>query len=176
MKKKSNEQLSEVVYEALLSDLVSLLDRARRASARAVNHVITSTYWEIGRRIVEHEQKGSRRAEYGEQLIKQLARDLTERLGRGFSQSNVFQMRQFFLTHREKFQTVSGKSASPEKFQTPSGKSQTLPVFPLSWSHYVRLLSLRSDQARQFYEEEASRGGWSVRQLDRQIATQFYVL
>jgi predicted nuclease of restriction endonuclease-like (RecB) superfamily len=69
---------------------------------------------------------------------------------------------------------VSGISASPEKFQTPSGKSQTLPVFPLSWSHYVRLLSLKSDQARQFYEEEALRGGWSVRQLDRQIATQFY--
>jgi hypothetical protein len=63
MKKKANEQLSEVVYEVLLSDVVSLLDGARRASARAVNHVITSTYWEIGRGIVEHEQKGSRRAE-----------------------------------------------------------------------------------------------------------------
>jgi predicted nuclease of restriction endonuclease-like (RecB) superfamily len=106
--------------------------------------------------------------------MKRLARDLTDRFGRGFSQSNVFQMRQFFLTHREKFQTVSGISASPEKFQTPSGKSQIVPVFRLSWSHYVRLLSLKSDQARQFYEEEALRGGWSVRQLDRQIATQFY--
>ncbi len=158
----------------MLSDVVSLLDRARRASARAVNHVITSTYWEIGRRIVEHEQKGSRRAEYGEQLMKQLARDLTDRFGRGFSQSNVFQMRQFFLTHREKFQTVSGISESAEKFQTPSGKSQTVPVFPLSWSHYVRLLSLKSAKARVFYEEEALCGGWSVRQLDRQIATQFY--
>jgi predicted nuclease of restriction endonuclease-like (RecB) superfamily len=105
--------------------------------------------------------------------MKQLARDLTERFGRGFSQSNVFQMRQFFLTHREKFQTVSGIS-EPGKFQTVSGKSRTVPLFPLSWSHYVRLLSVQHEHARQFYEEEALRGGWSVRQLDRQIATQFY--
>jgi predicted nuclease of restriction endonuclease-like (RecB) superfamily len=70
-------------------------------------------------------------------------------------------MRQFFLTHREKFQTVSGKS-------------RTVPLFPLSWSHYGGLLSIKNDDARQFYEEEALRGGWSVRQLDRQIATQFY--
>jgi hypothetical protein len=138
MKRKAKEQLSEAGYEALLSDVVLLLEGARRTSARAVNHVITSTYWEIGRRIVEHEQKGSRRAEYGEQLMKQLARDLTDRFGRGFSQSNIFQMRQFFLTHREKFQTLSGKS-------------QTVPLFPLSWSHYVRLLAVKSDDAQLFY-------------------------
>jgi predicted nuclease of restriction endonuclease-like (RecB) superfamily len=174
MKRKAKEKLSEPGYETLLSDVVLLLEGARRTSARAVNHVITSTYWEIGRRIVEHEQKGSRRAEYGEQLMKQLARDLTDRFGRGFSQSNVFQMRQFFLTHSEKLQTMSGISTSPKKFQTPSGKSQSVPLFPLSWSHYVRLLTVKSNKARQFYEEEALRGGWSVRQLDRQIATQFY--
>ena len=171
MKRKAKQQLSEPGYEALLSEVVSLLDTARRSSARAVNHVITYAYWEIGRRVVEHEQKGSRRAQYGEQLIKQLARDLTDRFGRGFSQSNIFQMRQFFLTHREKFQTVPGKSVVTEKFQTVSGKSQTVPLFPLSWSHYVRLLGVKSDDARQFYEQEALRGGWSVRQLDRQIAT-----
>jgi hypothetical protein len=106
--------------------------------------------------------------------MRQLARDLTERFGRGFSQSNVFQMRQFFLTHRSKFQTVSGISEAPGKFQTVSGKSLPVPLFPLSWSHYVRLLSVKDDNARQFYEDEALRGGWSVRQLDRQIATLFY--
>ncbi len=174
MKKSANRQLSDPAYETLLLDVVSLIDAARRTSGKAVNHIITSSYWEIGRRIVEHEQKGSRRAEYGEQLMKQLARDLSDRFGRGFSQSNVFQMRQFFLTHREKFQAVSGMSEPVEKFQTVSGKSRTVPLFPLSWSHYVRLLSVKNDAARQFYEQEALRGGWSVRQLDRQVATLFY--
>jgi hypothetical protein len=87
---------------------------------RAVNHVITSTYWEIRWRIIKHEQKESRRAEYGERLMKQLARDLTDRFGRGFSQINVFQMRQFYLTHPGKFQTVSGISTSLEKFHPHS--------------------------------------------------------
>ena len=73
MKRKAKEQLSEAAYEALLSDVVLLLEGARRTSARAVNHVITSTYWGIGRRIVEHEQKGLRRAECGQRLMKQLA-------------------------------------------------------------------------------------------------------
>jgi DUF1016 N-terminal domain len=161
MKKRAKTQLLDTAYAALLSDVMSLLDAARRTAGRTVNHIITSAYWEIGRRIVEHEQKGSRRAEYGEQLMRQLAKDLTERFGRGFSQSNVFQMRQFFLAHRGKFQTMSGKS-------------RTAPLFPLSWSHYVRLLSVKDDGACQFYEQEALRGGWSVRQLDRQIATLFY--
>ena len=174
MKKIAKMPLVDTAYGALLSQIVSLLDAARRTSGKAVNHIITSTYWEIGRRIVEHEQKGSPRAEYGEQLMGQLARDLTERFGRGFSQSNVFQMRQFFLTHRSKFQTVSGSSEAPGKFQTMSGKSIPVPLFPLSWSHYVRLLSVKDDNARLFYEDEALRGGWSVRQLDRQIATLFY--
>jgi predicted nuclease of restriction endonuclease-like (RecB) superfamily len=174
MKKNTTPQVSDAAYEVLLSDVVLLIDAARRASGRAVNHIITSTYWEIGRRIVEHEQKGSRRAEYGEQIMKRLAGDLTQRFGRGFSQSNVFQMRQFFLTHREKFETLSGTSDALEKFQTASGKSRPVLLFPLSWSHYVRLLSVKNAAARQFYEQEALRGGWSVRQLDRQIATQFY--
>ncbi len=94
--------------------------------------------------------------------MKQLARDLTDRFGRGFSQSNMFQMRQFSLTHREKVQTVSGIRIAC-KIPDTVWKIQTLPVFPLSWSHYVRLLSLKSDEARQFYEKEALRGGWSVR-------------
>ena len=150
MKRKAKEQLSEPGYETLLSDVVLLLEGARRTSASAVNHVITSTYWEIGRRIVGHEQKGSRRAEYGEYLIRQLAQDLPIRFGRGFSRTNVFQMRQFFLAHREKVQTVSGLSEPAGKVQTVSGQSIAVPLFPLSWSHYVRLLSLKSDKARQF--------------------------
>jgi predicted nuclease of restriction endonuclease-like (RecB) superfamily len=139
---------------------VELLERARAGAARAVNSVITSAYWEIGRRIVQEEQSGSEKAGYRERLIDRLSSDLTAQFGRGFSRSNVFQMRQFYLSHIEIVQTLSG--------QLP------LPTFPLSWSHYVRLLTVQDGAARSFYETEALRGGWSVRQLDRQIASQFY--
>jgi predicted nuclease of restriction endonuclease-like (RecB) superfamily len=166
---------SALGYERLVADLSRLLEDARRASARAVNTVITSTYWDFGRRIVEFEQGGEARAGYGEELLRQLARDLTERLGRGFSVTNLQNFRAFFLTWPI-HQTASGKSPDGKIHQTVSGESTTasVPEFPLPWSHYVRLMTVKAEAARRFYETEALRGGWSVRQLDRQIATLFY--
>ena len=117
--------------------------------------------------------KGKGRAEYGEGLMTMLARDLSEKFGRGFSFRNVFQMRQFYLAYREIVQTSSGQSSDDRILRTLSAKSE-FGVFPLSWSHYVRLLSVDNPTARAFYEAEAIRGGWSVRQLDRQISTLFY--
>jgi len=168
IKRKSDKPVSIQGYDGLLSGMVSLIEEARRVSARTVNAIMTATYWEIGRRIVENEQGGKRRAGYGEALLKQLSADLASRFGRGFAKSNLYQMRTFYLTYQDIFQTVFGKSKS-RKFQTPSGKSQPhnsqtpsaeLTVqaiserFPLPWSAYVRLLSLKSKQARAFYEEE----------------------
>lgn len=166
-------------YGGLLQGVVELLEEARRFSARSVNAVMTATYWEVGRRIVEFEQGGKTKPAYGEEVIDRLSEDLRARLGRGFSRSNVFQMRQFYLAYREKVQTLSGQSTE-RKIQTQSGLSQNLRIkgtprtFPLPWSHYVRLLSIEHANARAFYEAEALRGGWSVRQLDRQISTLFY--
>ena len=96
-------------YEAVLASLVTLLESARRFSARSVNTIMTATYWEIGRRIVGHEQGGKRKAEYGETLLKSLAVDLTARFGRGFGAVNLSHMRKFFLTWPEEniFQTAS---------------------------------------------------------------------
>ena len=174
--RKSDKPVSVQGYDGLLSGMVSLIKEARRVSARTVNAIITATYWEMGRRIVENEQSGRRRAGYGEALLKKLSADLTSKFGRGFSRQNLQQMRQFYRAYppTEICQTVSGKSG---KRQTPSGKF-TLDAlqdrFSLPWSAYVRLLSLKGKQARAFYEEEALRGGWSVRQLDRQINSQFY--
>ena len=108
--------------------------------------------------------------------MDRLSSDLMARFGRGFSRSNVFQMRQFYLAHVEIIQTASEQSRIAGIVQTPSGQLGQLPVFPLSWSHYVRLLTVQDGTARSFYESEAFRGGWSVRQLDRQIASQFYEL
>ena len=154
-----------------------------------MNAAITAAYWLIGRRIVEFEQSGGERAEYGNALIERLAEDLTGRFGRGFSRQNIQNMRLFYLSYPlgRIRQTPSGKLPLPPRQrirQTPSGTSETaslevgfddlLAAFPLPWSAYVRLLSVRNESAREFYEAEALRGGWSVRQLDRQINSQFY--
>ncbi len=174
--------------------IAELLEAARRTSARAVNAIMTATYWEIGRRIVEFEQAGEKRAEYGSALLKRLSTDLTGRLGKGFSERNLEQMRLFYSLWPNS-QTLSANSSTAVITETPSAKScpsvkskrqlasaqrgsdrleLIAGAFPLSWSHYVRLLTVENNQARTFYEAEALRGGWSVRQLDRQIATQFY--
>lgn len=205
-------------YGSLLTGISDLLDQARRMSARTVNRILTATYWEIGRRIVEHEQGGHARAEYGEATLARLSKDLTSKHGRGFSKRNLEQMRAFYVGW-EIAQTPSAqfeaRVALPAELgdptsaicPTPSGETeirQTVPAeapplagglrpmaqigqtpfagsppgtalaFPLSWSHYVRLMSVEKRHARAFYEAEAIRGGWSVRQLDRQIATQFF--
>lgn len=160
-------------YDGLLVEISSLLESARRSAGRAVNALMTATYWQIGRRIVEQEQQGSDRASYGEELVDKLATDLTKRFGRGFSRTNVFQMRQFFLAHRGIVQTPSGLSGRRRIVQTLSGLCAP-PQFPLPWSHYVRLLTIEDDPARNYYECEALRGGWSVRELDRQIASRAF--
>lgn len=195
MMEKMKSVASKVpLYSALVSDISGLLEQARRTTVRAVNGILTATYWEIGRRIVEFEQGGKERAEYGKELLQRLGRDLTDRFGRGFSDRNLLKMRSFYLgwgisptpsaklEMRAICQTAAGES-STSIVQTVSGKSEILQtvsaewlpdMFPLPWSHYVRLISVEKSHARAFYEAEAIRGGWSVRQLDRQIGTQFF--
>lgn len=122
-------------YNALLQSVGNALTQGRSRAAAAVNAAMVQTYWEIGRQIVEYEQKGNERAEYGTELLKRLSRDLTERYGKGFGKSNIFAMRRFFLLY-PKFQTVSGK---------------------LTWSHYVELLKVDDPLERSFYEKESVR-------------------
>lgn len=146
--------------DAVLDEIVDLIEVARRRAARAVNATITAVYWSIGRRIVIEEQRGSRRAEYGEELIERLAARLTRKFGRGFGRANLRQMRAFYLDYREIRQTASGE------FDLASIAEKLL----LPWSHYVKLLGVKHAPARRFYEAEALRGGWTV----RQIQSQFY--
>ena len=172
--------------------IVELLESARRTAARSVNALMAASYWEIGRRIVEFEQGGQERAEYGQQLLKRLSSDLTAHFGRGFGVINLQQMRNFYLCwpSGQIYQTASDISLPPQILQTLSGESPSMTIvqtaaapldivalaqcFPLPWSAYVRLLSVKNQSARSFYETEALRCGWSVRQLDRQINSQFY--
>ena len=158
-------------YDDVLGGISKLLETARRASARSVNAVITATYWQVGRRIVEFEQGGQDRAAYGQLLMKRLAEDLTKRFGRGFSLSNLKSMRQFYLIWPEGAKSLGDEGM--KKSQTVSGLSG-VQGFPLPWSHYVELLRVKDDGARRFYEREALAGGWTIRQLKRQVGTQFF--
>lgn len=203
-RKRALVPLSSSRYGRLVSDISGLLEQARRSAVRSVNSILAATYWEIGRRIVEYEQGGRARAEYGEEILVRLAEDLTAKHGRGFSRTNLQQMRLFYMGW-EICQTPSGESEArakcPELWdesRTEKGLTSSLPgpeaparalmpvsaavhqglapagAFPLSWSQYVCLMSVEHPRARAFYESEAVRGGWSVRQLSRQINTQFF--
>jgi len=159
-------------YATMLASVADLLEQARRSSVRAVNTIMTATYWEIGRRIVDYEQGGEVRAEYGKALLRNLSIDLMARFGRGFSVDNLETMRLFYQTY------PSAALLSADNSETPSRKlsfDDLAERFPLPWSFYVILIKRsKSPEARTFYEAEALRGGWSVRQLDRQISSLFY--
>ncbi|MFH1564716.1 MAG: PDDEXK nuclease domain-containing protein [bacterium] len=139
-------------YKSLINNIGEILEEGRKQTFVAVNNILVKTYWEIGRSIVEYEQAGNEKAEYGSKLLNKLAKDLKFNYGKGFSISNVYIMRQFYIKY-PKFQTVSGK---------------------LSWSHYVELLGVSDDLARGFYEKQCIKDKWSVRELRRQANSMLF--
>ena len=138
--------------EEMLFRIKKILEVARAHVAREINVSLLKTYWEIGRVIVESEQKNNERAEYGKGVLRELSRRLTNDLGRGFSLANVYNMRMFYLTYR-KFQSVSVK---------------------LTWAHYCELLYISDEERRGFYEKECISSGWSVRELRRQVKSSLF--
>ena len=144
--------ISDAEYDTLLQQVGDTLEKGRQTVVTAVNSAMLTTYWEIGRYIVEYEQNGHEKAEYGSGVLKRLSRDLTERYGKGFSRGNVFYMRKLFLTY-PKVQTVSEL---------------------LSWSHYVELLKIDDPMERSFYEREAVNEHWGVRELKRQMQSMLF--
>ena len=151
MENKSVTLAAQVLAPAV-SEIRSLLEVSRKNVAQQVNQELLSTYWKIGEIVVRCEQNDSIRAAYGEKTLSQLSRALTKELGKGFSRSNVYNMRQFYLSYPI-FQTVSGK---------------------LSWSHYCELLSISDKEKRSFYEKEAVNSGWSVREMKRQVESSLF--
>ncbi len=146
----TNESISKEFY----GKIVGLLKEARKSVARSINKTMVYTYFEIGRIIVEEEQKGEARAEYGKRILKELSGRLTKEFGKGFSITNLKQMRQFYLTY-EKGQTLSDE-------------------FNLSWSHYLLLMRISNPDERSFYEKEAISNNWSLRELKRQFNSALY--
>lgn len=145
--------MSDIAYtDSMIDEIRELLLNARQQVATHINTELLSTYWNVGRIIVEHEQNSNERAAYGKQQLRQISKELTKEFGRGFSVSNIQFMRRFYQTYQIQ-QTVSVK---------------------LSWSHYCELLSISDHDKRSFYEKEAVNSGWSIRELKRQISTSLY--
>ena len=134
-------------YITLLSDIGFTIESARLNAVKAINTELVKANWEIGRHIIEFEQLGQERAEYGSDLLARLSKDLGQQYGKGFGRRNILDMRRFYLAY-QKWQTVSAK---------------------LSWSHYISLISITDDVERNFYEKQAINQNISVRELDRQI-------
>lgn len=134
-------------YNELLKTIGSTIETARQNAVKAVNHELVKANWEIGRHIVEFEQLGEERAEYGSNLLSNLSNDLKQRFGKGFGRRNILDMRRFYLAY-QKWQAVPAK---------------------LSWTHIVTLLGVSDDHARKFYEKQSVLENWGYRELDRQI-------
>ena len=138
-----------------ISEIKKILKNARQKAYTAVNSAMVEAYWEIGRRIVEEEQNGKERAEYGKEILQNLSKELTEEFGKGYSYRTLREIRQFYLMFSdfEKWRTVSAK---------------------LTWSHFQKVLRVSDEKARIFYLTEAAENMWSVRTLDRNISTLYY--
>ncbi len=185
--------------KTFFAEIKDLIASARATVARGVDLVQVYTNFEIGRRIVEQEQKGKGRAEYGQEVIKALAERLTEEFGMGFSARNLASMKSFYLQYQERrsiLQTASAKLVGGQKSQTPSGQfdilqmlsanSQLPPIaqsttgksdprpFSLSWSHYVFLISIKNPDERSFYEIESTSQDWTLKELKRQFDSSLY--
>ena len=170
----------------LVNDLRSIVSKARSKAFAAVNYSLVERNWRIGKRIVEQEQNGASRAEYGKHVIEIASAALTEEFGKGFSYTNIANYKRFYLTFnnlqilqtvseefkKQKHQTLSDESSLlPQKDQTQSIQSE-LRLLP--WSHYERLIRVEDRKAREWYAKEAFEQGWSFRTLNRNINTLYY--
>ncbi len=154
--------------DALFEQVSKLIDEARKQVRTAVNTAMVYTYYGVGRYIVENEQQGQERAEYGKTVLKKLSARLTEKYGEGWSYSNLRQIRQFYMAYSNLTNTVCQIDRKNRKQCLPN------PKFTLSWSHYLVLMRIEDPDERSFYEIECRNQNWSVRQLQRQYNSSLY--
>jgi hypothetical protein len=174
--KKKSAQTPKTEESKLLQDIRSLITAARSSAVRNIDRLQVITNFKIGRRIVEEEQKGAARAEYGKRIIPELSTHLKTEFGRGFSRSNLEYMRKFYLTYQSRVpgisQTTSGKSKSTPK--PLALEENDVSPFLLSWSQYVFLISLDNENERNFYEIESAENNWNLPELRRQFDSGLY--
>ena len=182
--------LDNLQNKVLFQQVAELLQNARHQVLRTVNSTMTYTYFEIGRMIVEEEQNGNDRAEYGKQLLKGLSEQLMKEFGKGFSLSNLEQIRKFFLIYSKsetllRILQIQNTQSVITEFESPIPQSlivefknfdyQTLiSFFKLTWTHYLFLMRIHDEKERSFYEIESEKYNWSVRELKRQYDSALY--
>ncbi|MBC7797432.1 MAG: DUF1016 domain-containing protein [Pyrinomonadaceae bacterium] len=158
--------MQEVSTINLYAKIAELIQTARNETIRAVNQTMVRSYFEIGRIIVEDEQQGATRAEYGKKVLRELSGKLSNEFGKGFSVDNLQNMRQFFL--------VYGKYEKPSRISKKNAIESQSHAFKLSWSHYLKLMRIADAQERAFYEIESSQNNWTLRELQRQFDSALY--
>ena len=178
---KSKSPSNGEILLPLIKEIRDLVQSARRTAAQNVNTLQVVTNFEIGRRIVEYEQRGSRRAEYGERIVRELSLRLTEELGRGFSKRNLEYIRRFYIEYHDVTpqiaQTLSAQLPAKTPTETPISQTvsdQFIPRFTLSWSHYIFLMNIDNRDERRFYEIESRQNQWSLSELKRQFNSAIY--
>jgi predicted nuclease of restriction endonuclease-like (RecB) superfamily len=144
--------MQPTVMDKWIEEIKEIMESARLRVASGINTVMLETYWQVGKSIVEHEQDGEIKAQYGKRVLTELSKRLTLELGKGYSRSNLYNMRGFYVAY--------------PIIQMPSGK--------LSWSHYIELKGVEDEDARSFYEQECVNARWSVEELKRQIGTSLF--
>lgn len=162
------------VEQRFFADIARILQAGRTQAQRTVNSVMVQTYWRLGQRIVEEEQQGDARAEYGQALIRKLSRYLGEQFGKGFSVANLWNFRQFYLTFPDFDQLATQCVAYSGKAHASVGQLSTQCVENLSWSHIRLIMRLESEAERRYYLQEASSQNWSVRLLERNLKSGYY--
>ena len=160
--------------DTLCQNSVKLVEYARGLAERQINMVQLMTFYSIGRWIVEVQQKGEERGQYGKQVLKKLSSVLTNEFGRGFSVDNLENMRKFFLVYKERISETLFRIFTTEKSETMSRILKEENPFSLSFSHYLILCRIKDDDERAFYEAEAKNSGWNVRTLQRQYGSSLY--
>lgn len=172
---KNKPDLEKV--NSLYNEIRSVLEKARSSAYRAVNFAMVQAYWQVGYLIVEHEQEGKERAEYGKAVLKEISMRLAGEFGKGFDVTNLRKMRQFYLmfSKRDAVSLKFGES-NRDAMRLDSGavKKDSAVRSELTWTHYRHLLRVANEKAREWYMNEAADQNWSTRQLDRQISVLYY--
>lgn len=162
MKNEIDESVHDISMDNLCQNSIELIKYARNITAKQVNNVQIMTYYSLGRWIVEVQQQGKHRAEYGKKIIINLSKKLTEEFGKGFSESTLEKARKFYLTYKNRISETLFPIFDEER------------PFVVTWSHYLQLMRIENEEERLFYEIEAAREKWGVRDLSRQYSSSLY--
>lgn len=181
MKKNQMKNINE---RELIQDIRKIISQARSLTRRNINSLQVISSYLIGKRLVENEQHGKERADYGKETLKKLSAELTKEFGHGYSATNLEYMRKFFRVYGESVQLITQTTSEEKALQKPQTLSEELSLagisqkvaakLPLSWSHYLFLMNISNQEERRFYEIESASGNWSLRELKRQFDSSLY--